>query len=448
MTASPSTEAYPTATRRRAPLPLVTHRASVRIVAQAVMAPGTAPREAAPLAVPEPAERSHPGIEAGLLQLKGRPAHSRPRLVPRERLVQPLLDARNVPVALIVGPAGYGKSALLSQWAVRDNRPFAWVTLDAADNDPTTLLSAIALAIDAVEPVGWEVFEALSSKRPDAAEVALQRLARALSRREVPFVLVLDDVHVLEAAASRRSVIALGELLPPGSQLALASRSESALPVGRLRAQGGSVELGAEQLAMTRSEASSLLGLAGLDLTPEQTLTLVRRTEGWPAGLYLAALSLLEREWDDDRFVSEYVREEFLAELSAEELAFLTRTSVLGRLSASLCDAVLESDGSGDMLARLARSNVMLAPIDRSDTSYRYHGQFAHVLRSELRRREPDREAELHLRASDWCEAHADPVGAIDHAIEAHDAQRAGRLLWGSVSVMGDRRTTRWSADG
>ena len=141
----------------------------------------------------------------------------------------------------------------------------------------------------------------------------------------------------------------------------------------------------------------------------------------------------------DDRFVSEYMREEFLADLSAEELTFLTRTSVLGRLSAPLCDAVLESDGSGDMLARLARSNVMLAPIDRSDTSYRYHGQFAHVLRSELRRTEPDREAELHLRASDWCEAHADPVGAIDHAIEAHDAQRAGRLLWGSVRHGGSK---------
>jgi LuxR family maltose regulon positive regulatory protein len=410
-------------------------------VALALTAPARGTDSPPALAPSQGAWRLWPGIETGLLDLKGRRVPSL-RLVSRERLVRRLLDARDVPLALLVAPAGYGKSTLLSEWAVRDERPFAWVTLEEADNEPITLLSAIALALDAVEPIGWEVFEALSSQRSDAATVALQRLARVLSGREQSSVLALDDVHVLKAPAARRAVIAIGQALLADSQLALAGRSDSALPVGRLRAQRSSLELRAEHFAMTRSEAARLLGQAGVELAPEEVLSLVRRTEGWPAGLYLAALSLGGRNGDrpdvedfagDDRFVSDYVREEFLAGLSAAELEFLTRTSVLEQLSGSLCDAVLERDDSAPLLARLARSNVMLVALDRTDTSFRYNALFREALRSELRRREPRREAELHRRASDWCEEHGDAGGAIDHAIEAHDVERAGRLLWGSV---------------
>jgi LuxR family maltose regulon positive regulatory protein len=411
-------------------------------VALALTAPARGTESPPALAPSQGAGGSRSGIETGLLDLKGRRVPALPRLVPRERLVRRLVNARDVPVALLVAPAGYGKSTLLSEWAMRDDRPFAWVTLDAADNDPTTLLSAIALALDAVEPIGWEVFEALSSQRTDAATVALQRLARVLSGRELSCVLALDDVHVLKAPASRRAVIAIGQALPPGSQLALAGRSDAGVPVGRLRAQGTTLELRAEQFAMTRSEAASLLDQAGVELAPEEVLSLMRRTEGWPAGLYLAALSLGGRNGDrpdveefagDDRFVSEYVREEFLSGLSQEELEFLTRTSVLEHLSGSVCDAVLERDGSASMLARFARSNVILVALDRTDTSYRYNELFGGALRSELRRREPDRKAGLHRRASDWCEEHGDGEGAVDHAIEAHDVERAGHLLWGRV---------------
>ena len=276
-----------------------------------------------------------PLIETGLLSLKGRRASARPQLVPRERLVRQLAEARDVPVALLIAPAGYGKTTLLSEWATRDDRPFAWVTLDEADNDATTLLSAIALALDAVEPLGWEVFEALSSKRANAATVALQRLARALSARELSCVLALDDVHTVNAPAARQAIIAIGQALLPGSQLVLAGRSDSALPVGRMRAQGSSLELTAEQLAMTRSEAAGLMHQAGIELSPDEVLSLVRRTEGWPAGLHLAALSLRGQNRNhphadefagDDRFVSEYVREEFLSGLSADETEFLMGT--------------------------------------------------------------------------------------------------------------------------
>jgi len=411
-------------------------------VALALTAPAGS-TDSPPVLAPSPgAERSWPGIETGLLNLKGAHTPSHPRLVPRERLVRRLLDAREVPVALLVAPAGYGKSTLLSEWALRDERPFAWVTLEPADNDPTTLLSAIALALDAVEPIGWEVFEALSSQRSDAATVALQRLARVLGGREVPCVLALDDVQVLTAPASRRAVIAIGQALLPLSQLALAGRSDVGLPVGRLRAQGSSLELRADQFAMTRSEAAGLLERAGVELAPEEVVSLVRRTEGWPAGLRLAALALGGRNGNrppvedfagDDRFVSEYVQEEFLSGLSAEELEFVLATSVLQQLSAPLCDAVLQRDDSASMLARLSHSNAMLVPLDRTDTSYRYNELFGDALRSELRRREPGRKAGLHRLASDWYEEHGDGAGAIDHAIEAHDVERAGRLLWGNV---------------
>ena len=381
-------------------------------------------------------------LEPGLLHLKGRPARLQPTSVPRERLLGRLRDARNMPVALIVAPAGYGKSTLLSQWAARDGRAFAWVTLDDADNDPSNLLSALALALDAVEPVGSGVFEALGSQRPNRVTVALQRLAKSLVRRTLPVVLALDDAHVLRTPESRAVVTAISHTAGPYLQLALASRSDAALPVGRLRAQGSSVEVRAEDLAMTRSEASLLLRVAGLHLPSEQVLTLARRTEGWPAGLYLAALALREQCGDhpeiekfagDDRFVTEYVREEVLADLAPVELEFLTRTSVLDCLSAPLCDAILGREDSADMLPRLARSNVLLVPLDRRDCSYRYHGLFGEVLRAELRRREPGREAELHRRASAWCAMHGETDKAIEHAIDGRAIERAASLLWNSA---------------
>jgi LuxR family transcriptional regulator, maltose regulon positive regulatory protein len=408
-------------------------------VAQTLTAPVGDPDSASPVRALAPAARRATGVETGLLELKTRPASLRAGLVPRERLVRRLLDAQDVPVVLIVAPAGYGKTTVLSQWSERDQRPFAWVHLDAEDDDPKNLLYAIALALDAVEPIGWEVFEALTSERPDAAPVALGRLARSLGRREVPVVLVLDNLHVLRTCESRRVVTTIWQAFGAGLQLALASRSDAVLPVGRLRAHGISVELDADDLAMTRSEASQLLRLARIELAPEQVLTLARKTGGWPAGLYLSALSLREQGGDrpdvetfagDDRFVAEYVREEILSGLPPVQLEFLTRTSVLERLTAPLCDALLERHDSADLLPRLARSNVLLAPLDRSDNSYRYQELFAKVLQAELRRLEPGRDAELHRRASAWCAEHGDADRAVGHAIDGHDVQRAGRLLW------------------
>jgi LuxR family maltose regulon positive regulatory protein len=361
----------------------------------------------------------------------------RPGLVPRSRLVARLADARDVPLALVVAPAGYGKTTALSEWAENDGRPFAWIDLDDEDNDAAHLLASITLALDEIEPVGRDVFAAPSAGETGVGDVLLGRLGPAIAGRQRPFVLVLDNVHALTAAGSLEILEAIIDHLPHGSQLALASRTEPALPVGRLRAHRRLVELRSRDLVMTRGEAA--LSLTGLGLRSGDVDMLVQRTEGWPAGLYLAALSLqdqpdreraLARFAGDDRLVADYVRDELLAELPRDRLSFLIRTSVLDDLSGPLCDAVLARPGSGGTLRELARSNLMLVPLDRADDRYRYHGLFAQMLQAELRRTEPEYEAEVHRRASSWHAGRGETERAIHHAIAGGDVDLAGGLLW------------------
>ena len=228
-----------------------------------------------------------------------------------------------------------------------------------------------------------------------------------------------------------------------GSQLALASRCEPGLPVGSLRAQRRVFELRTGDMAMTRSEASALLAAAGIQLASDGLDTLMDRTEGWPAGLYLAALALraqpnvdvaLSRFAGDDQVVADYLRDELMARLDPDQVDFLLRTSILETLSGPLCDAVLGHGGSGRILATLARSNVLLVSLDRGGTTYRYHPLFREMLHSELRRLEPLREPELHARASAWHEEHGDVDSAIHHAVAAGDPEHCGELLWRHAS--------------
>ena len=279
--------------------------------------------------------------------------------MPRLRVVRASSRARELPVALLVAPAGYGKTTVLSQWSERDARPFAWVRLDGEDRHPARLLTSIAGALEVTEPVGKGVRTSLSSRRPDATRRALSRLLRYLSYREQPVVLVLDDFDVLQGTEALPFVQAIADGMPPGSQLALASRHEPELAVGSLRAHRKVVEVRTGELAMARAEAADLLEAAGLRVGAAELTTLLRRTEGWAAGLYLAALSLREegdvgaavsRFGGADRLVAEYLRDEFLTPLGPEKIAFLMRTSVLDTLSPALCDAVLECSGSGRCL--------------------------------------------------------------------------------------------------
>ncbi|MGZ4276896.1 MAG: LuxR C-terminal-related transcriptional regulator [Solirubrobacteraceae bacterium] len=320
------------------------------------------------------------------------------------------MEARSAGLVLLAAPAGYGKTTTLLEWARHDRRPFAWVTLTPEDDAPGRLFAAVTRAADALT-----------------------------HRRTGPFVLVVDDVQVLRSA---EAIDALGAIVahpPSGAQVVLASRSEPPLPLGRLRAHRELLEMGARDFTMTRGEAAALLELAGVELGAAEVDALARRTEGWPAGLYLAALSLREqpdpaaaaaRFAGDDRIVADYVADSLLASLSGEQVAFLARTSVLERLSGPLCDAVLGTTGSAAMLKELARANVLLVPLDRADQWYRYHRLLAESLRAELMRREPGLARELHRRAGQWHAGYGDPDAAIRHAIAAGDVGPAGDLLW------------------
>ncbi len=361
-----------------------------------------------------------------------------PDSVSRTGLVNRLRAAGSSSVALVAAPAGYGKTTLLAQWATRDERPFAWVSIDARDNDPVILLRHIAVAIDRIAPLDPAVLDALRSARPMIWRVAVPRLASAVAALEAPFVLVLDAADLLESKASLDVVATLAEQIPGGSMLVLAGRAAPQLGIARMRAEGRLFEIGSEMLAMSRREARLLLRATGLELADTEVVELVRRTEGWPAGLYLAALSLQNRSpgvdasadiTGDDRFLAEYLRFEHLSRLSPETLTFLRRSSVLDKLSGSLCDAVLETEASGPRLESMRESNLFLVPLDDRSEWYRYHHLFGDLLRHDLAQREANEIPALNRRAADWYEAHGDPESALERAAESGDMDRAARIF-------------------
>jgi LuxR family maltose regulon positive regulatory protein len=347
-----------------------------------------------------------------------------------------------------VAPAGYGKTTLLSEWAEQEERAFAWLSLDRRHDDAALLLASVVEALDQLEPVDPAVMESLAAPLPDVGGVAIPRLQAALQARSESFVLVLDDVHCLTTDSALEVLEGLLDCLPAGSKLALASRTEPQLPLGRLRAHRRLVEVNQADMAMSPDEAAELIGLVGLDLSPAQLDALVQRTEGWPAALYLAALALDEQaDLDaaiagfagDDRFVVDYLRDVFMEGVAEEQQRFLLRTAVLDRLCGDLCDAVLEFQGSGTTLRDLSRSNLLLTRLDHHDEWYRYHGLLRETLLAELRRSEPAAEPGLHRRASAWYTEHEDFDRAIDHAIVAGDTAVAGDLIWSSFPSYASR---------
>jgi LuxR family maltose regulon positive regulatory protein len=356
----------------------------------------------------------------------------RPRLLSR-------LQSSSEPVVLLNAPSGYGKSVLVEQWAEVDPRPYPTLILGPEHNDPAMLISSVVAVLDAIEPVDPGVSAALANIEPRIEGVVLPRLASSLRERRLPFVLVLDDFERIASGPSLAVAKTLMANLPSGCQLVLATRGEPALPIGRLRVHRELLELGAEDLVMTKAEGRKLLEALGLDLAPRHLDVLVSRTEGWAAALYLAGLALSEapdldraiaRFAGDDRFVVDYISEEFLEPVSRRQLEFLRRASVLDRLSGDLCDAVLERRGSATQLRELSRLNMLLTPLDRRDEWFRFHPLFREMLHAELCRTEPEREAGLHRRASDWWLDHEDWDRAIRHAVDGGAVDRAGELLW------------------
>jgi LuxR family maltose regulon positive regulatory protein len=340
---------------------------------------------------------------------------------------------------LISGPSGYGKSVLIGQWSERDPRPYPTLILGDEHNDPALLVGSIVGVLDAIEPVAGDVGTALANPRPNIEKVVLPRLGDALERLRISFVLVLEDFERIDSPEALAVVKTVVAHVPSGSQVVLASRTEPELAIGRLRVRGGINELGAAELVMTKGECQELLGALGLRLEPRQLDTLVERTEGWPAALHLAGLALgdapnldeaIARFAGDDRFVVDYIREEFLESAGRQQLDFLRRASILDRLSGDLCDSVLERRGSATQLRELSRTNMLITPLDRRDEWFRFHPLFREMLRAELRRSEPEAEVGLDRRASDWWAGQGDWDRAIRHAVGAGALDRAGELLW------------------
>jgi LuxR family transcriptional regulator, maltose regulon positive regulatory protein len=362
----------------------------------------------------------------------------RPGTIRRSSLIERLARGDPGPIVSVVAPAGYGKTTLLSQWAERNGQAFAWVSVDEKDNDPKVLLTYVAEALDAVEPVGGRVFDALASPASSVPGSVVPRLGNAFSSMTSPVVLVLDDVHLLHNSECRAALSVLADHVPAGSRLVLAGRAEPPLRVARLRAEGKILEVGSADLSLTREEASSLLRAAEVALGEEGVAELHRRTEGWAAGLYLAALYLREGGslvgaaasfGGDDRFVSEYLESELLARISQQQRAFLTRTAVLERMCGPLCEAVLDLPGSAATLADIARSNLLLVPLDRRGQWYRYHHLFRDMLRAELERLEPGLIPVLRRRAAGWCLQNDLPETALEYFIAAADVAEAARLM-------------------
>jgi LuxR family maltose regulon positive regulatory protein len=348
------------------------------------------------------------------------------------------LSHSDAPVALVVAPPGYGKTTLVSQMTVAAERPSAWLTITAEDNDPSALLAYLALALDAVEPLDPQTFAALAMSEADLVSIRLPRLGNVLARRSLPFVLVLDDVHLLHEPGAVAVLERLADEMPTGSQLVLAGRSDPPLSFPRMRANGDLLRIGTENLAMNEQEARMLLGEAGVELDARALESLVLRVEGWPAGLYLAAIALREAEdpaaaerfAGDDRLIADYLHDEALRAFPMELRDFLVRSSVLDRLSARVCDEVLERTDSAQMLAEIEGSNLFLVPLDRHGEWYRYHHLFRDVLAGELDRLGPSVKAALHGRASVWWEQHGDVDGALSHARATGDVDRMAALIW------------------
>jgi LuxR family transcriptional regulator, maltose regulon positive regulatory protein len=393
-------------------------------------------------------QRARPPQRAGgpvfdLVVSKLRRPSLRPGTVRRLSLIERLARGDARPVVLVVAPPGYGKTTLLSQWAERNGQAFAWVSVDEADNDPKVLLSYIAAALDAVEPIDGRVFDALASPASSVPGSVVPRLGSALASMTSPVVLVLDDVHLLHNSECRAALSVLADHVPAGSRLALAGRAGPPLRTARQRAEGKIIEIGPRDLSLTREEASSLLRNVDLTLAEEDVAELHRRTEGWPAGLYLAALCLREGGplagaavsfGGDDRLVSEYMKAEFLSRISARQRLFLTRTAVLERLCGPLCDAVLDAGGSAAILADLAGSNMLLVPLDRRGQWYRYHHLFRDMLLAELHRVEPGLMPVLRRRAVGWCLDNGMPEEALEYTMAAGDVDGAARLV-GQLTV-------------
>jgi LuxR family maltose regulon positive regulatory protein len=358
---------------------------------------------------------------------------------------------------LISAPAGFGKTTLLTEWLAAgpagpaDERLAAWLSLDRADNDPASFWTYVIAALQTVAPgVGESALTLLQAPQPPLIETVLTALLNDLGAGTGDIVLVLDDYHVIDARDVQDEMAFLLDHLPPRLHVVIASRTDPALPLARLRARGELVETRAAELRFTPDEAAAYLNeTMGLQLTARDVAALEGRTEGWIAALQLAALSMQGRDdvagfiagfTGDDRYVVDYLAEEVLQRQPDRVQNFLLQTSILGRLSGPLCDAVTGQGGGKAMLETLDRGNLFLVPLDDRRRWYRYHHLFADVLQARLLDEQPDQVPDLHQRASAWYQQNGEPAVAIGHALAAGDFERAADLAEVEIPAMSRTR--------
>ena len=358
--------------------------------------------------------------------------------VSRPRLIDCIHPKRKL--TLVSAPAGFGKTTLLAEWvAAVPTRPVAWVSLDQSDNDPAVFWSYLITALQKIQPgLGERSLALLQSSQPPPIESVLMTLLNELTAVEADVVLILDDYHAIVTPAIHDGMGFLLSHLPPQMHLILASRADPPLSLARLRSHGELTELRVSDLRFTPDEAAAFLNqVMGLEISAADVAALEQRTEGWIAGLQLAALSLQGREnatdfvaafSGDDRYIVDYLLEEVLQRQSDRVRRFLLQTALLDRLSGSLCDAVTSQNNGQSMLETLERGNLFIIPLDNKRQWYRYHHLFADVLQAHALMERPE-QTRLHERASEWYEQNGLFADAIRHALAAKDFEHAAGLI-------------------
>jgi len=373
----------------------------------------------------------------------------RPECVSRPRLIERLNAGLDRKLTLVSAPAGFGKTTLLSEWVHSRGRSetcpsVAWVSLDKGDNDPARFWAYVIAALQTVQTeIGETALVALGSRQPPPVEAILNGLINEIAKVPGPFVLVLDDVHVITEQRVHEALTFLLDHLPPQMHVTVSSRADPPWPLARLRARGEMTELRASDLRFSDKEAAAFLNdVMRLDLSPEDIDALEARAEGWIVGLQMAALSMRGRKdvsgfirafTGTHRFILDYLVEEVLDQQSPAVQEFLLRTSILERLTGPLCDAVADRSDSRTVLAQLEQANLFLLPLDDERRWYRYHRLFADLLRSRLEQTHPDQVPTLHIQASEWYEGNGLIAEAVSHALAAGDMDQAVRLIEGNA---------------
>lgn len=381
----------------------------------------------------------------------------RPEVVHRPHLIAHLDEGRQRKLTLISAPAGFGKTTLVSEWIAGSGQPVAWLSLDTEDNDPIRFLIYLVSSLKTIPiNIGDSLLGMLESPQPPSLEFVLTILLNEISSVLNHFFLVLDDYHVIDAKSVNDALAFLLEHLPQQMHLLIATREDPPLPLARLRARGQLTELRAADLRFAPSEAAEFLNrVMGLNLPTEDIAALEARTEGWIAGLQLAAISMRGHEdaagfiksfTGSHRFVLDYLAEEVLQHQPERERSFLLQTSILGSLSGPLCDAVTGRDDGEEMLETLERGNLFVVPLDDRRQWYRYHHLFADVLRARLMEGQPNPLSSLHRRASAWYEQNGLRSEAIRHALAAQDYEHAAGLieLAGPATEEGSIQQAAW----